>query len=204
MYTPMLKSIIPNHNQLPKADLRREISPWRALCWAYSDECIGVATNVPDDHHLFLSNGLTQTTYGERMARGSINGALDAHEDAFAIDGWLYKACGGKDGLGKSPRQSPYHRIRMAAEDRKLIPATIAVPKIQCVPLLDKKGRMELLLPLNERHIDRAIACLVTYEGFPPDKAEAIRRAHAAFYDLFVNAMACMVDLKLVKWRVVV
>lgn len=179
-----------------KADLRREITPWRALCWAYADECVGVATNVPDDHHLFISNGLMQTTYGERMARGSINGALDAHEDAFTIDGFLYRACGGREGL------KPYHRLREAAELRKPVPATIEVPAIQCVPRLDSKGRIDLVLPLRETHRDRAIACLVSYEGFPADKAEALHRAHAAFYDLFHNVLACMQDLKLVKWRV--
>ena len=185
------------NNQLPKADLRRAISPWRALCWAYADECVGVATNVPDSHHLYCDNGLMQTTYGERLARGSINGALDAHEDAFAIDGFVYRACGGREGL------KPYHRIRAAAEKRRIIPAEIEVPSIQCVPKLDDRGRVELILPLRERHLDKAIGCMVTYEGYPAEKAEAMRRAHAALYDLFINAMACMVDLKLSKWRVV-
>jgi hypothetical protein len=190
----MLKSIIPNHNQLPKADLRREISPWRALCWAYADECVGVATNVPDDHHLYCSNGLTQTSYGERMARGSINGALDSHEDAFTIDGWLYQACGGRDGL------PPYHAIRAAAEKRVIIPAEIEVPAIQCVPVLNKRGEPTELYPFNRN--DRPYLCVVGYQGYPAEKAEAMRRHHAALYDLFVNVMACMVDLVLVKWKI--
>jgi hypothetical protein len=201
-FSGLASAVSPIPPKTAKADLRREISPWRALCWAYADECVGVATNVPDDHHLFLSNGLTQTTYGERMARGSINGALDAHEDAFAIDGWLYRVLGGKDGMGKSPRQSPYHRIRLAAEQRKAIPPSIEVPLIQCVPTLNRRGDPVLLYPLNRN--DRPYLCVVGYEGYPPEKAEAMRRAHEALYDLFTKAMACMVDLKLSKWRVVV
>lgn len=190
---------LPNHlpiiNQLPKADLRREITPWRALCWAYADECVAVATNVPDDHHLYCQNGMMQTTYGERMARGSINGALDAHEDAFAIDGFLYRACGGREGL------KPYHKIRAAAEKRCAIPAEIDVPAIQCVAKLNSKGKPDLLYPLNRN--DRPYLCLVTYEGFPADKAELMRNAHSALFELFTAALACMQDLKLVKWRVV-
>jgi hypothetical protein len=190
---------VPNHlpirNLLPKADLRREITPWRALVWAYADECVGVATNAPDDHHLYVSNGLTQTTYGERVARGSINGALDAHEDAFAIDAFLYRACGGKEGL------KPYHKLRDAAERRKPVPASIVVPAIQCVPRLNRKGAPEMVYPLNRN--DHPYLCLVTYEGYPADKAAAMRRAHAAFYDLFINVLACLQDVKLVKWKVV-
>ncbi len=184
----------PSSPTFPKADLRREITPWRALCWAYADECVGVATNVPDDHHLYLSNGLTQTSYGERLARGSINGALDAHEDAFTIDGFLYRACGLRDGL------PPYHAIRAAAEKRAMIPAEIVVPAIQCVPRLNKRGEPQLEYPLNRN--DKPYLCVVTYEGYPQDKANEMRRRHALLHDLFVNVMACMVDLQLVKWKI--
>ncbi len=188
-YTPFHP---PKHkDQPPKADLRREITPWRALVWAYADECVGVATNVPDGHHLYVSNGLTQTTYGERMARGSINGALDAHEDAFAIDGWLYRACGGKDGL------RPYHAIRAAAERR--IPIPERLPAIRCLPRLNNRGEPQLLYPMGRN--DRPYLCLVTYEGFRDDQPEAVH--HVLVYELFVAAMDCMIDLDLVKWRVV-
>ena len=183
-------------NQLPKADLRREITPWRALVWAYADECVAVATNVPDDHHLYVSNGLTQTTYGERLARGSINGALDAHEDAFTIDGWLYQACGGRDGL------PPYHAIRAAAEKRTPIPAEIDVPAIECVPRLNEKGKPSLLYPLKGRN--EAYLCEVTYQGYPQDKADEIRRRHRALYDLFCGVLGVMYKINLTKWRVLV
>jgi len=181
-------------NQPPKADLRRDITPWQALVWAYADECVGVATNVPDSHHLYVANGLCQTTYGERMARGTINGALDAHEDAFAIDAFVYKACGGRDGL------KPYHRIRAAAERRTIVPPSLVVPELVCRPKLNAKGRPEMYYPLNRN--DRPYLCLVTYDGFPPEEAAQLRRAHAAFYDLFCRVLACLQDVRLVKWRV--
>ncbi len=185
----------PKHkDQPPKADLRREIKPWRALVWAYADECVGVATNVPDGHHLYVSNGLTQTTYGERMARGSINGALDAHEDAFAIDAFVYRACGGREGV------KPYHAIRAAAEQRKIIPAEPAIPALVCRPKLNTRGRPEMLYPLNRN--DQPYLCLVAYDGFPPDEADRMRRAHAAFHALFLNVLACMQDLVLARWKV--
>lgn len=197
--------MIPHHSQHPpmngrkvlKADLRREISPWGALVWAYADECVGIATNIPDDHHLYVSNGMAQAGYGERMARGSINAALDAHEDAFAIDGFLFRACGGAEGL------KPYHRIREAAQSRKPIPAGLDLPPLRCLPRLDAKGRIDLLMPLNVSHRDRAYACLVTYEGYSDEEAGRIARSHALLFDLFTHAMACMVDLVLAKWRIV-
>jgi hypothetical protein len=182
-------------DQLPKADLRREITPWRALVWAYADECVGVATNVPDSHHLYCANGLSQTTYGERMARGSINGALDAHEDAFAIDGFVYAACGGAAGL------KPYHAIRSAAEKRVIIPAEIEVPDICCLPRLNKRGEPWLEYPIGRN--DRPYLCLVTYEGYPADQASMLRKRHALFYDLFQNVLASMQDIVgLTRWRV--
>ena len=182
-------------DQLPKADLRREITPWRALVWAYRDECVGIANNAPQGHHLYCDNGLAQSSYGERMARGSINARLDAHEDAFAIDSFLW------DAVGRD--EKPYHAIRAAAEWAKPIAPEIVVPAITCVPLLDGKGRPTLVLPLRETHRERALWCVITYEGYPADKAAALRRAHAALFDLFVKAMACMVDMPLSKWRVI-
>lgn len=182
-----------NGREKIRADLRRDISPWAALCWAYADECVGLATNAPDGHHLYVSNGLAQTGYGERMARGSINAALDAHEDAFAIDGFVWEAC------GRDP--SPYNRIKLAAERKRIIPAVLEIEPLRCLPRLNERGRPQVEYPIGGRR--EAYLCVVTYAGYDQATAQAMARAHAAFHDLFIHVMAAMVDLVLVKWRVV-
>ncbi len=181
----------PKHkDQPPKADLRREITPWRALVWAYADECVGVATNGPSE---YASTGLAQTAYSERVPGGTINGWLDAHEDAFTIDAFLMDACGGRF-------SKPYVMIRAAAEKRKMIEPEIDVPELECGPKLNAKGKPEMLYPLNRN--DQPYLCLVAYNGFPADKADAMRRAHAAFFELFINILVCMQDLTLMKWKI--
>ena len=185
-------------DQLPKADLRREITPWRALVWAYHDEALRAATNglTADqrDRPGSADNGMAEVRYGERMARGTVGGWLPAHEDAFAIDAWLWWACGGRDGA------KPYQRIVAAAEKRVPIAPRIDVPLIQCVPVLNKRGEPKLIYPMGRT--DRAYLCVITFEGVPREKAEALQRAHAAFYELFTAVLVAMQDVSLVKWRV--
>jgi hypothetical protein len=190
-YTPFHP---PKHkDQPPKADLRREITPWKALVWAYADECLAAATNgLTADVGYALShpeNGWVQTQYEERSARGTINGLLPAHEDAFVIDSWLWHVACARD-------PKPYHAIRAAAEKRCPVAPSSDFPDLACGPVFRANGKIAMEYPLGRN--DRPYLCLVTYTGYSEDE----KRRQQALYDLFQNAMACMQDIDLVKWKI--
>ncbi|MGF7162269.1 hypothetical protein FHS85_003912 [Rhodoligotrophos appendicifer] len=71
-----------------KADLRREIDAWSLLVWAYKDECVRAAAGGTEDWS--LRHERSSLCMAERRG-GLINGWLQVHEDAVAVDAWARK-----------------------------------------------------------------------------------------------------------------
>lgn len=178
---PMKKS------QLPKADLRQPITAWKALVWAYADECVRVATN--SDFRLANTGYSSVDLEGAGGRGGAINGFLEAHEDALAIDETV-RAWFDFDGM-------QYHRMAIAAEKRKPLLKASDLKPLRLVPEYRVNGTIKMEYRNQGKHAEPHY-CWVIYEGHT---AEELSKAQQ-LYDLFVALLDVMPGLKLRKWRV--
>jgi len=173
--------------QILKADLRQPITAWKALVWAYADECVRVATN--SDYRLPNTGYSSVDLEGVGGTGGAINGFLEAHEDALAIDetvrAWF-------DFNG-----TYYHRLAIAAEKRKPLPKAGELPPLHVVPEYRPNGALRIEYRSQGKHAEPCY-CLVTYDGYTADELAKVQE----LYDLFVALLDILPGLKLRKWRV--
>lgn len=187
---PLSSQVPPNHQKkAPKADLRREITPWRALVWAYRDEAVRAAGNQYRGVER-ATNGMALMRRGETgIGGGVINGFLEAHEDAIAIDGKLQAWCDKDDRL--------YMAIASAAESMRPVPTADQVPRLRVLPILRANGAVKMEYRLGGDH--RPYFCLVQYEGYSEAEVERVRHVHSMF-DGFLRIMP---GFALCKWKIV-
>lgn len=179
-------------NHPPVTDLKRDISAWKALVWAYGDECIRAATHCDGETVQYCSNGLRMMRVGETgIGRGTINGLLDAHPDAWAIDNlvanWFDEWPHWRNGVAvyaESRRPPP------RAEE--LQPFTIVGPE------LNAKNRPREIWHTFGRK-DYPYLCPLVVEGWPREDIER----HRQFIVLFDAMLEVMKGLNLTKWRIV-
>lgn len=171
-------------------DLRREITAWRALVWAYRDENVRAATNSTEAARL-ADTGFAQCSMdSDRISGGLINGHLEAHADAHVIDD-LVKAWY-DDGL-KAGRDA---LARCAETATPPVPAS-ALPQLRFMPVLDRKGRIEVWSARRGRDYVEYL-CPVAVEGY---SAAEIQRHHE-FICLFVALLEVLRGARLQKWRI--
>src|SRR6185503_15471647 len=119
--------------QILKADLRQPITAWKALVWAYADECVRMATN--SDYRVVNTGYSSVDLEGVGGTGGAIGGFLEAHEDALAIDETV-RAWFDFDGIY-------YHRMAIAAEKRKPLPQASELKPLRVVPVRRINGTIE-------------------------------------------------------------
>lgn len=187
---PTSSQLPPNRTrEAPKADLRREITPWRALIWAFRDEAVRAASN----HEYacgYVSAGYSMMMRAETgIGGGTINGLLEAHEDAITIDAKLQLWCGADAQL--------YRAIAEAAERARPVPVADEVPRLRIVPVLRANGDIRMEYPLSGSH--KPYLCLVQYEGYTADQVERVRVVRS----MFEGFLGIMPGFTLTKWRIV-
>lgn len=186
-------SVWPASPASQKADLRRPITAWRALVWAYADEIVLAASNLGGGDG---RPGLAQSNVDrERVGGGTINGVYEPHADALLIHAKL-TAWFGADGFGLA-------QVMAHAERRREMPASISLPRLRAVPVFDRNGNVLIerrRLPNRGRVL--AEFCLLDYEGLDGAKAER-REAHwRAAHGLLVAFLDVMPGFALSKWKV--
>lgn len=177
-----------------RPDIRRPISAWAALVWAYHDELVQAASNV--GAAWYADTGLAQTRLGaERVAGGLINGVLEAHEDAVMIDAKLKAFLAGYgDGLAL---------VIAAAERRLSVAPQIRVDRIRAVAKRDRNGEVivKRLRPYRGARVE-AEYCEIEYLGVEFAKAEAREQRYREFYALFLAFLDAMPGFPLCMWKV--
>lgn len=181
----------PLHHLGQKADLRRPITAWKALVWAYRDECVRAATNTSEAGR-YAETGFAASRYstGEAGGGGLINGLLEAHVDAHAIDQLV------ANWFDEWPlwRQG----VAVYAEKAELPPHPDTLPRFRIVgPELNAKGNIRVIYKSYGRK-DEGYLCPLVSEGF--DEREIQR--HREFHALFIGLLDIMGGLKLKKWRI--
>lgn len=178
-----------------KADLRREITAWKALVWAYRDECVRVASNKHQGPAL-RSNGRRLALAGEDWAMGDepLGGFLEAHEDAVTIDAWLFKTACGKD-------FNLYAAIAVAAENNRPVPPEVFIPPRRVAPVLRDNGRPEIRYTTSGRRI--AEYCLIRLVGPTEEERASIERHQASLHGFFLAVLDALQDISLSKWVIV-
>lgn len=173
--------------QVVKADLRQPITAWKALVWAYADECVRVATN--SDYRLASTGYSSVDLEGAGGTGGAINGFLEAHEDALAIDetvrAWF-------DFNG-----TYYHRLAVAAEKRKPLPRACDLRPLRVLPQYRPNGTVRMEYRSQGKHAEPHY-CLVAYDGHTAEQLTEVQE----HFDLFVALLDILPGLKLMKWRV--
>lgn len=173
-----------------KADLRREITAWRLLVWAYADECVRAATNGREQGPgVAASSAAVAYTSETGLARGAINGLLNAHEDAWAIDDFVGRLWFAGHAHGRD-------FVASAAERRKPPVAADRLERLRAIPLLNARGAPHLLYTDSGK---RPYLCLLDWQGH----SEAEIAAHDALHRLFVALLDVLPGLVLSKWKVV-
>jgi hypothetical protein len=168
-----------------KADLRHETTAWRLVQWAYADEHIRAA-NVDDGQYAVIRQ--ESTLLGRLIdgvigsGRGTINGKLNAHVDAFVVDGIVWQALRGRRG-----DIHHYNRLAQSFERRLPIYQEIVIEPLRFVQKRDERGRPEMLYPLRGRH--EPIACILTVEGHSPEDAARMRADHWICWASFCDAL---------------
>lgn len=171
----------------PKADLRRDITAWRLLVWAYRDECVRAASS--EVVRQAGSNGLALLRMGETgIGGGTINGLLESHLDALRVDAfvgdWMTPLKGGRDW------------IAAAAERGRPPVLPERLPRLRAGPEINGKGKVVEFYPLSGRR--EAYLCPVVWEGWSDAEIEAYRQRHV----LFLALLPALAGLALEKWRV--
>lgn len=185
---PPVKGIDP-----PVRDFRRETTAWDALVWAYYDQSVRAATHCGSEPAHYCSNGLSMMRVGETgIGRGTINGLLEAHPDAWAIDNLV----------GNWFDEWPEWRngVAIYAESRRPPPAPEQLPRLRIVgPLMTTKGNpVHLYRDWGAK--DHPFLCpLEIEEGC----TEAQVQRHIQFLALFEAMLDVMKGLKLDKWKIV-
>lgn len=176
-------------NQLPKADLRAEISAFGLLVWTYADQRVRAMADGAEwsDGQSRSGTLLGRLIDGiEGTGRGTINGLIEIHEDALAVDALVWAWYEGDFA----------HRAYLAAhlERRNTPPHPATLEPLRRVPRLRPNGKPHVIYDSN-RH---SIGVLEDLVGFD-EKQIAYADVQ---YCLFIGLLDVLASQKLVKWKV--
>ena len=174
-----------------RADLRRPITAWRALVWTYRDEHVRAATNASQRGRL-AETGYAAPRYGGDAAPGGlINGVLEAHQDAHAIDHLV------ANWFDEWPlwRQG----VAVYAEKPLLPPHPDDLPPFRILgPVLNADGKPKRQYK-SYGHKGEGYLCPLLCEGLEAAEIQRHREFHALFHEL----LRVMQGLVLVKWKII-
>lgn len=175
-----------------KADLRREITAWGALVWAYRHEFVRAAG---DSQALrYADTDYAQSPMEtEKVGGGLINGALHVHEDALAIDALVWRWF---DGSAQTRFCIARHAERETPPPRQL---DLVLQRI--VPKYRPNGALWMEYPPRGRQVP--YLCVLDYVGEPADVIEKKQRRQAELHALFLAMLDWMAMLSLSKWKIV-
>lgn len=177
-----------------KADLRRDITAWAALVWAYADEIVLAASSIGPSN--FIKDGPAMSGLGrERIGGGAINGWYEPHADARLIHAKLGDWFS-HDTLG-------CQLVTWHAERRRHIPPTIHLPRLKATPVYDRQGNV--LVARRRSPVSNRILfeyCQVMFEGYAPALAERKEREWREFHEMFLAFLDVMAGFQLSKWRI--
>jgi hypothetical protein len=183
-----LKTMVSHATTEIKPDLRREITAWGLLVWAYRDESVHLASDGGPER--FVSNASTVQRYGETgLGRGSINALLLPHEDALGVDGFV-SAWMNHEALRGGREYVAYWAAKGTPP-----PHPDTLPREHLVPLLKFNGKPEVLYHSVTK---RPWLCLLKLDGL--SKKEIDRQ-----YVLHRNMLAMcdsMLGKHWGKWKV--
>jgi hypothetical protein len=177
-----------------KPDLRRDISAWGALVWAYADEIVLAASSVGGSN--FPAPGLAMSGLGrERISGGLINGFYEPHHDARTIHAKLSDWFS-HDGYGLC-------QVMAHAERRKQLPREIHLPRVKAMPVYDRQGNV-LIERRRAHRSGRVITeyCVLEYEGIDPREADRREQAWRDMHGVLMAFLDVMQGFELTKWRV--
>lgn len=161
---------------------KKTITAWRALVWAYADENVRAA----NAHLVYRDDGRSRYA-GYASEKATVSGYLAAHADAIAVDAMLK---GGLDGY-------QYTRIARAAEQRVPIPAKIELPPPRIIPVLNRRGRPDVLLnPAS----GKPWYCPVKIIGFGDAQARDLQSAQLAMHRIFVWVLDEVARMPFERW----
>ncbi|MGF7160140.1 hypothetical protein FHS85_001763 [Rhodoligotrophos appendicifer] len=177
-----------------KADLRRETDAWSLLVWAYKDECVRAAAGGTEDWS--LRHERSSLCMAERRG-GLINGWLQVHEDAVAVDAWV-----------RNLPRNDYWLIVDHAEKGEMPSRVVKLPPLKCRPVMRQTSAGPKPKMLRHPRTHEPYICLIEFVGY---SVEEISKAHAEA-DARVDRLGdCLIALHdrmvekgqpLVKWLI--
>ena len=186
--------MLPTHSRVLPVDLPRDISgpfitlpAWNAVLWAYRDQAVLAANRVRMRDGSVKSMGLAiEALFETGVASATINGALAAHEDAFAIDDFVRGYL--NDETAVRGRDSHYVVITRAASVGQAIrPVRVDLATPELVVAKNEKGAPIKLYDHNRNLIGFKQEWR---DGLTPELWKSMQDAQAAFHHLFL----CMLD----------
>lgn len=178
-----------HHNQLPKADMRRETTAFRLLVWTYADERVRAMADGAEygDGLSYGSTVLGRLIDGvEGSGRGTINGLIEIHEDALMVDSLVWAWYDHR----------PDYRAYLATHLERRVPPPhpSTLEPQRRVPRLKPNGKPHILYD-NNRHAIGVLEDVVGYDA----KQMAYADLH---YRLFVGLLDVLKSQQLTKWKV--
>ncbi len=182
--------------QLPiKADLRRDITAWKALVWAYRSECVRAVgeEELAEVGAITRSSILMHSSSGRH--RGTINGRLDCHIDAIAIHSHLLMLLDAETAL----------QVMKAAEAGEPPAWHLTLPRKRLVPGLNRKTPYGVIHHLIDGRTRRASYCPLREVGLDEEERVRLQQAQMTVWLDFVHLLRrmCNVLTSLEKWRMV-
>jgi hypothetical protein len=171
-----------------KADLRHETSAFALLVWTYADEHVRAASDGGDYGH----EAKTSTLLGRLIdgvvgsGRGTINGLLEAHEDAMAVDALVWAWFD----------QNGSHRAYLASylERRVAPPHPDTLERQRRVPRLRANGKPHVIYDHNRNPVG-VLEDVVGYD----EKQIAYASYH---HRMFVELIGVLPGIHLTRWKV--
>jgi hypothetical protein len=177
-----------------KPDLRRDITAWGALVWAYADEIVLAASSMGGSN--FPSPSLAMSGLGrERISGGLINGWYEPHQDAHTINAKLAEWFA-HDGYALC-------QVMAHAERRKQLPREITLPRVKALPVYDRQGNV--LIERRRAHRNGRVIteyCVLDYDGIDHREADRREQAWRDMHTMFLAFLDVMEGFELSKWKV--
>ena len=161
---------------------------WAAMLWAYRDQAVLAANRVVLANGDGRSSGHALERLGESgfMVSASINGALAAHEDAFAIDDFVRGYL--SDETAVRGCDSHYVVItRAASKGQAIRPVRVDLLPPELVVAKNLSGAP---IKLYDRNRNLVGFKQEWRDGVSPEAWASLQKAQAAFYQLFL----CLLD----------
>ena len=188
---PTRSHVLPKtSNHVPKGHYQPSIqlSAWNAMLWAYRDQSVLSANQVRMANGEIKGSGLALEKLGESglLVSATINGQLAAHEDAFAIDGFVRGYL--SDETAVRGRDSHYVVITRAVTAGQAIrPSRGDLATPEQVVAKNEKGAPIKLYDHNRNLIGFRQEWR---DGLTPALWQSMQDAQAAFHTLFL----CLLD----------